>query len=398
MTERIPQARAAVASDSQWRPALVEVLAETHIPEPDVALLFVSAELVPELPEIAHETWRQTGAPVLIGCSGIGVIGPSRELERMPAIALLQLALPDGELGAVRFSPELIERANTDQHPDPEWVHKNIGLRPEQVNGWLVFASPAGVNGDAFAATLGRAYPGRAILGGFASPGPRDRETRVFVNGEILADGAVGLAIGGSYDLIPLVSQGCEPIGEPWTVTGVQDHWIETISNRPALELIIETLNNLPELIRIRAQRNLLLGFAINEYQHHFERGDFLVRNIAGIDRRRGAIAVGNSPRLGQTIQFQMRDATTADLDLALMLSDLKRDLSEEQPVAALLCSCNGRGVNLFGASHHDAAAINAAFPDLPLAGLFCAGEIGPIGPETYLHGFTAALGLIVKR
>jgi hypothetical protein len=219
----------------------------------------------------------------------------------------------------------------------------------------------------------------------------------VFLNGEAYADGGVGLGIGGGYGLVPLVSQGCEPIGEAWTITGVQDHWIETISNRPAVDVLVETLSALPEELQPRAQQNLVVGIAADEYRHEFVRGDFLVRNLIGLDRGSGAIAIGALPRLGQTIQFQVRDAATADLDLTLMLDDLRPRLAGRRPLAAVLNSCNGRGVGLFGSSHHDATAIDRKLGPLPLAGLFCAGEIGPVGTTSYLHGFTASLGLIVR-
>jgi small ligand-binding sensory domain FIST len=245
---------------------------------------------------------------------------------------------------------------------------------------------------------LGGAYAGAPIVGGLASPGPLDRRTWVFHNGEIFPDGGVGLAIGGDYGLVPVVSQGCEPIGQPWTITQVQDHWIETISNRPAVDVLVETLSELPDDLQPRAQQNLLVGIAVDEYRHEFARGDFLVRNIVGLDRGSGAIAIGALPRMGQTIQFQMRDAATADLDLARTLDDLRPRLAGRTPIAAVLNSCNGRGVGLFGSSHHDASAIRRRLGPLPLAGLFCAGEIGPIGNVPYLHGFTASLGVIVRN
>jgi len=294
---------------------------------------------------------------------------------------------------AVRFSQETVERSRE----TAAW-HRGTGIGPEGFNGWLVFADPFHLDAEGLIAGLAGAYPGVPVVGGLASPGPLDRRTWVFFNGEVYGDGAVGLAIGGEYGLVPIVSQGSEPIGQTWTITGVQDHWIETISNRPAVDVLVETLSELPEDIQPRAQQNLLVGLAVDEYRHEFARGDFLVRNIVGLHRASGAIAIGALPRPGQTIQFQMRDAATADLDLTLMLDALRPQLAGRTPIAAVLNSCNGRGVGLFGSSHHDAATIGRRLGPLPLAGLFCAGEIGPIGKVPYLHGFTASLGVIVKN
>jgi small ligand-binding sensory domain FIST len=393
MDVQVPAARAAVAADSDWETALQRVLNETRGLRPDAVVLFAASEHAAHFPEIVRRVWRETGAPVLVGCSGIGVIGPGRELERVPALAILQLALPGGALRAVRFTQSMVETCR-----DAAAWQRGLGIGPGEVNGWFVFADPFQLDADALIAGLGEAYLGTPIVGGLASPGPLDRRTWVFLNGEAYADGGVGLSIGGDYGLVPLVSQGCEPIGEAWTITGVQDHWIETISNRPAVDILVETLSALPEDVQPRAQQNLVVGIAADEYRHEFVRGDFLVRNLIGLDRGSGAIAIGALPRLGQTIQFQMRDAATADLDLTVMLDDLRPRLAGRKPIAGVLNSCNGRGVGLFGSSHHDANAIGRKLGPLPLAGLFCAGEIGPVGGTSYLHGFTASLGLIVRN
>ncbi|MEA2584858.1 MAG: hypothetical protein QOF33_2943 [Thermomicrobiales bacterium] len=389
--ESYPSARAAVAADSDWVTAVQRVLNETRGVRPDAVVLFAAADHAAHFPEIVRQVWRETEAPILIGCSGSGVIGPERELERVPAIAMLQLSLPGGSLRAVRFTQAMVEAGW-----EPTGWHDGLGIGPDEVNGWLMFADPFHLDAEGLIKGLAGAYPGAPIVGGLASPGPLERRTWVFLNGEAHPDGGAGLAIGGEYGLVPLVSQGCEPIGQAWTITGVQDHWIETISNRPAVDVLVETLSELPEDVQTRAQQNLLVGIAADEYRHEFVRGDFLVRNIVGLDRGSGAIAIGALPRLGQTIQFQMRDAATADLDLTLMLDDLRPRLAGRKPIAAVLNSCNGRGVGLFGSSHHDAAAIGRELGQLPLAGLFCAGEIGPVGDATFLHGFTASLGLIV--
>jgi small ligand-binding sensory domain FIST len=393
MDTQSPAARAAVAADADWETALRQVVNEARWVGPDAVVLFAAADHAAHLPEIVRRVWRETGAPVLVGCSGIGVIGPGRELERVPALALLQLALPGGSLRAVRFTQAMVETCR-----DAEAWHRGLGVGPRDVNGWVVFADPFHLDAEALIAGLGEAYLGVPIVGGLASPGPLDRRTWVFLNGEAYSDGGVGLGIGGDYGLVPLVSQGCEPIGETWTITGVQDHWIETISNRPAVDVLVETLSGLPEDLQPRAQQNVLVGIAADEYRHEFARGDFLVRNLIGLDRGSGAIAIGALPRLGQTIQFQMRDAATADLDLTLMLDDLRPHLAGRKPIAGVLSSCNGRGVGLFGSSHHDASAIDRKLGPLPLAGLFCAGEIGPVGNAPHLHGFTASLGLIVRN
>jgi small ligand-binding sensory domain FIST len=391
MTVTTPLARAAMTNDADWRTALERALLAINGVRPDLLFVFASYHHAEGYPELLQELWRRTRVPHLIGCSGVGIIGVERELERQPALSILALTLPGGKIATARFTQQMIDAA-----PDGADWPLRTGIAPDEVNGWLVFADPFRLDGDAFLAALAGAYPDAPIVGGFASPGPSDRQVSLFLNGKHHAEGAVGIAIGGAFELLPVVSQGCDPIGEAWTITGAQAHWVETISNRPAVQVLAETLNALPEEIRTRAQRNLLIGIAADEYRSEFLRGDFLIRNLIGVDQSGGAIAVGTATRVGQTVQFQMRDAATADLDLSLHLEQARLQLNRRAPVAALLCSCNGRGEGLFGQPHHDALAVSRKLGPLPLTGLFCAGEIGPIQGKSFVHGFTASLALIV--
>jgi small ligand-binding sensory domain FIST len=167
---------------------------------------------------------------------------------------------------------------------------------------------------------------------------------------------------------------------------------------RPALEILAETFRSLPSETQERARSNLLVGLAMNEYKDDFRRGDFLIRNLSGVDSERGAIAIGAVPRVGQTLQFQLRDPKAADSDLVELLQLAKGELGERRPIGALLFACNGRGVGLFGAPSHDACTISEQLGPVPLAGFFCNGEIGPVSGKPFLHGFTASLAVIVPK
>ncbi len=239
-------------------------------------------------------------------------------------------------------------------------------------------------------------FPGTPLVGGLASGHPRRQATYIFIDDRVVGQGAVALAISGAYTVKTVVSQGCAPIGETWTITAATDNRIETIGFRPAVEVLMDTFEALPMAMQDRASRNLLVGLAMNEYQDEFGRGDFLIRNIAGIDRESGIIAIHALPRVGQTIQFQVRDPDAADEDLHELLLRAKMDLGDQQAVGALLCCCNGRGVGLFGAPDHDINVIEELMSGMPVAGFFCNGEIGPVGGKNFLHGFTASMALIV--
>lgn len=388
------QSIAAVHQDPDWAEALRGVgLDESGpAPAPDLALFFASPEYS-ELDRLVAEAYRRTGASVLIGCSGQGVVGPSREVEGEPAVSLLNLMLPGAEL-----HPKHVENEELGALRNPEAWQAWLGLPPRWVNALIVLADPFTFDPEALIAGLTAAYPEATILGGLASGEAGTRGTALFVNGEVYTSGAVVLAVGGAYTVQAVVAQGAAPIGDPWTITGVERNILHTIGNRPALQVLEETLSGLSPEVRDRAVHNLLVGLAMDERRDTFQQGDFLIRNLLGGDRQSGALAINALPESGQTIQFQIRDAEAADQDLRRQLSAARERLEGTEVIGAMLCTCNGRGEGLFGTPDHDARAVADALGAVPLAGFFCNGEIGPVGARTYLHGFTASLALFVKR
>ena len=379
----------------EWRAALDQALDQALEPlagePPDLLLVFANAVFSTDFPELLREAAERSGARELAGCGASGVIAGERELEGQPAIAALALRLPSsGSFVSVhRVMPEDL----ADGGPPPGAWPARLGLLPGACTGLIVLVDPFSTDVLSLVAGLERDYPGVPLVGGLASGNPSVQHTHVFFGTQASGQGAVVVGLSGSVAIRPIVSQGCEPIGKPWTITEAEGHIVRAIGNRPAYEVVLETLEALSPPERQRAARNLLVGLAMDEYRDEFNRGDFLIRNLLGVDPRSGAIAIGAEPRVGQTLQFQVRDARAADEELRHML----RESADVAPrtAAALLFACNGRGVGLFGVPDHDARTTRELLGPVPLAGLFCNGEIGPVGQSTYLHGFTASLALI---
>jgi len=204
--------------------------------------------------------------------------------------------------------------------------------------------------------------------------------------------------VGGAVEVEAVVSQACTPIGEPWTITKVEGNLIHQIGNRPAYQVLADTFGRLPKDQQERARGNLFVGLVTNEYKEEFHRGDFLIRSLLGGDPKTGVLAVGARPRAGQSVQFQCRDAASATEDLTGLLEGARRKGGGGRILGACLCSCLGRGERLFGVPHHDAVLIQRLLGPVGLTGFFCNGEIGPVGGRSYLHGYTAALGLFVAK
>jgi small ligand-binding sensory domain FIST len=383
---------AAIGEGASWSEALASVgLGEdASAPAPDLALFFASPDYA-QMESLVAQAYRRSGASLLIGCTGGGVIGTGREVEDSPAVSFLNLNLPGAELAAIHVDMDDLAELR-----DPDKLRSWTGLVPSRVNAWIILSDPFTFDPEQLITDLTAASPGATIVGGLATGPSTQRGTQLFLNDEVFSTGAIVLAIGGAYTVRTVVAQGATPIGEPWTITGVDRHILHTIGNRPALEVLRETLEKLPEDVQQRASRNLLVGLAMNEYKDHFDQGDFLIRNLMGADPQSGAIAIGALPEVGHTIQFQIRDATAADQDLRRQLASAREAIGDVEVAGALLCTCNGRGVGLFGQPDHDAGAVAEAFGPLPLAGFFCNGEVGPVGGQTYVHGFTASLAFFI--
>ncbi|MBI5687850.1 MAG: FIST C-terminal domain-containing protein [Verrucomicrobia bacterium] len=356
----------------------------------DLAMLFVSPKFVGALPDLIEDIHLRLGARCLIGCTGGGIIGVDREVEGSPAVALWAASLPGVTVQPFRVTQQQVEESN-----GPAFWHSELGIGPEDEPSLVLLPDPFSMDATRAVEELSAAYPGRPLVGGLASGARQAGENRVWIGEKVYEDGAVGVALCGAVRLRAIVSQGCRPIGEPLIVTKAQRNIIVELANQPPVVALQETLKALSEQDRKLAQQALFIGRVINEYQADFHRGDFLIRNIVGLDPNNGAIAIGDREiRSGQTVQFQLRDGVTANEDLRELIEKQEVALAKNPPEGALLFSCLGRGENLFGKPNHDVGLIREKIGPLPLAGFFCNGEIGPVGDKTFVHGFTSVLAL----
>ena len=232
-------------------------------------------------------------------------------------------------------------------------------------------------------------------MGGMASGAAEAGETILFHDRTIHRDGAVGARLPRAVPVRTLVSQGCRPIGQPLVVTRAERNLLQELGGRPALERLRETVGALPPPDQELVSHGLHVGRVIDEYKSEHGLGDFLIRGVIGADPGTGAIAVGDHLEVGQTLRFQVRDAATADEELRSLLEQEVAHLPG-RAAGALLFTCNGRGSRMFGVPDHDAKLVSSFLGGAPLAGFFCAGELGPVGGKNFVHGFTASLAVFV--
>jgi small ligand-binding sensory domain FIST len=362
-------------------------------PSVSLGLVFLAPKFFPHAAQILELLRVHAQIPLLVGCSSTSLIVKDREIEDAAGLVLGLYFLPASELKAVRFTQEEVEEAN-----GPGYWHVETDLTADRTNGWLAFVDPFHLDAEAWLRQWNEAYAPLPIVGGLASGDFTEQTTQVYLNGQVFEAGGVAVSFGGNVELASVISQGCKPIGETWTITKAEQNLIQEIANRPAYEVLAETFNRLPSEEQKKAQRNLFVGLVINEYLEEFHRGDFLIRNIVGANPQSGTLAVGASPRAGQTIQFQRRDAATGTEDIESLLQRTKRRLEGKTIYGGCLCCCNGRGHRLFGEPNHDARHVQEMLGPLAVTGFFCNGEIGPVGERNFLHGYTASLALFVKK
>jgi small ligand-binding sensory domain FIST len=362
-------------------------------PEVSLGLVFLTPGLMPDAAQVLELVRVHAQVPLLLGCSSPGLIAGEHEWEEVQGVALGLYYLPGARLEPFRLTQSQVEEAD-----GPAYWHRETGVSPERNRGWLVLADPFHLDAEAWLQGWNEAYPAHPVVGGLAGGDFVNRRTQVYLNGDVFEEGGVALSVGGKVRLASVVSQGCTPIGETWTITRAERNLIHRIGNRPAYEVLLETYNGLSPEEQRKSQGNLFVGLVVNEYREEFHRGDFLIRNLLGADPRTGSLAVGAWPRTGQTLQFQRRDPEVASDDLRTLLLQAREQLQGQRVLGGCLFACNGRGRRMFGRPHHDAALIQTQLAPPGLSGFFCSGELGPVGDRNFLHGFTASLALFVQE
>ena len=380
-------------SESGLRQWAEELRRQLRAPQVSLGLVFMTPKFFSQAKQILEILRVHARIPLLAGCSSTSLVAGDEELEENPGLVLALYSLPGAKLDGIYFTQSQVEEANGEAY----WQDLTK-IEALQTNGWLTFIDPFHLDSEAWLRSWNESYAGLPVYGGLSSGVFADQVTQVYLNGDVYEDGGVAVAVGGDVTLAGVISQGCTPIGDTWTLTRVENNLIHKIANRPAYEVLSETVNEMSPDEQKKVRGNLFIGLVVNEYLDEFHRGDFLVRNLLGGDPQTGVLAVGAMPRAGQTMQFQRRDAEAATEDMNELLARTHVKLGGATVYGGCLCCCNGRGKHLFGTSGHDAQMVQKQFAGIGLSGFFCNGEIGPVGQKNFLHGFTASLALFVKK
>lgn len=385
-----PSLEAAVADAVERAASLLQAPA-------DLALVFISAAFTSEYPRLLPLLQeRLSETTVILGCGGGGIIGMTQEgqmqeLENSPALSLTLAHLPGVNVKGFHVVAE--ELPDLDSPPDT-WIDL-IGVSPANQPQFILLSDPFSTGINDLLQGLDFAYPGSVTVGGQASGSSMPGRSGLFCNNRLYRSGTVGVAMSGNIVLETIVAQGCRPIGKPHVISKGERNIVLELDERSPLEVLRDLIESLSDADRQLAEHSLFIGVVRNEFKQDLEQGDFLIRNLLGVDPKVGAIAIGDRVRSGQRIQFHLRDAQTSAEDLEWLLQRYQKQTKEHPTAAgALMFSCLGRGEGLYGQPNFDSELFSRYLSDIPLGGFFCGGEIGPVGGSTFLHGYTSVFGI----
>ena len=367
--------RAAYGAGEGWQDSLQACLDALATPPEgaNLGLVYTTDVLADHLGDIVARLRAATGIQDWLGTVGTGVSACGLELHDRPAVVLLVGAFPAEAFRVI------------------EPVSEGLGAFETRHGRWIAERTPyfGIVHGDPRTVGLPDLVAGLSqlsasfLVGGLSA----SRGEMWQVAGEVAQGGLSGALFSPDLKVVTGLSQGCTPIGPRRLVTEAESNVVKTIDERPAVEVFIEDIGELLARDLRRIGGYVYVAFPIAES----DTGDYLVRNLTGIDTEKGWLGVGHSVTTGDRIQFCRRDHNAAVKDLKRMLADVKRR-SDGAPRAGLYYACVARGPNLFGSESEELRLIRAELGEFPLVGFFANGEIS----HDRLYGYTGVLALIL--
>lgn len=371
-----------------------KIFADLGKQEPDLLTVFVSAQHAAHFEELSHLLLREFESSYLFGCCAVGVIGGGREIEDRPALSLTGAVLPGVRMKGVHLDAAQVPPV----YAEPRLWEDALHLTASQQPSFLILADPFSFETESFVKGLDRVYPSATKIGGLASGARQVGSTALYLGNEVHRSGAIALALTGNVRIDTVVAQGCRPVGDPMFVTMAHENLIRELDGHPPRDVLASLFESLPAADRELFSQSLFLGLAMRADANQYVPGDFLIRNILGMDPQSGALWVNAHVPANSVVQFHLRDASTSAYDLERALTHHRASTLSAPSSGALLFSCAGRGMGLYGQADHDSNAFRRLIADVPIGGFFGNGEIGPVQNSTYLHGYTSAFAVFSER
>jgi small ligand-binding sensory domain FIST len=333
------------------------------------------------------------GTDQIVGNSAYGILTDQAELEQRSGVAVM--ALEGAKEAVFPFLVPNLQESNFQAGGNLARMLREARLEPS-----LLTILP-----DAYSFQQGPFFDGFEseasfvpLVGGCTSEPGGDEKTFQWLGERVSVDAVAGLAFGDPFDFEIGITQSCQPLGEPLRITRSQGNTIHEIDGRPAYDIFLELISHLHFEDTREVFHRLFLGLPLKSFQTEFTRAHYLIRNIMGVNARRGTLACASHVEQGDYVTFALRDPLKAKEDLVLMLQDVKDRAAGRKALFGFYFNCCARGVSLYGTPGEDTALIREYFPRLPVAGFFTFGEIAPVEHVNHLHHYSGIFVLAFEK
>ncbi|CAM2065450.1 FIST C-terminal domain-containing protein [Sulfidibacter corallicola] len=359
---------------------------------PDLLLVFVSPHHSALFDCVPRLLVQELQPAQILGCCGSGLIGGGREREHQVAFSLTAALLPHTRVNTFHLDASIKKPLTLNG------LTEAVGMAPEDGPAFILLSDPFTFPTESSLALFDQAYPFSQKIGGLVSGGESPGDHVLYAGGHMYHGGMVGAALEGPIAMDTIVAQGCRPIGLPQYLTSSHGNIIVEINGHSPKLVLEELYRSLNSEEREIFRHSLFLGIEMQPEERVYNRGDYLIRNLLGMDLTNGYLQVGADVSKTRVIQFHLRDRNASIQDLTSQLTRYREVAARFPPRGALLFSCLGRGQAFFGVPDHDSNLFHEELGEVPLGGFFCNGEIGPVQGRTYIHGYTSCFGVFREK
>jgi len=377
---KTPIFKAACATGTDWHIIIEQCLTELES-KPGSAclgLIYITEPLAPDLETLLEQLRDRTGVREWIGTVGSGICCTGREIYDQPAAVVMLAELPEN---SYRLIPAGLDALAEMLTLNRDWIAAH------EARFGIVHGDPRNNHVPQIIESLSLELDPGFLVGGLSSAGSPDHQIQVA--GKCYENGLSGALFSAEIPVISGLTQGCTPIGSKHTVTRSQRNILVELDGRPALDVFSEDIGEVLARDMSRVAGYIFAGLPVPGS----DTGDYLVRNLIGIDPTQKLVAIGDLVEEGDPVLFCRRDGDTAREDMLRMLRDLGKRVRGDIR-GGVYYTCLGRGRYQFGEHSEELQMIRDELGDFPLAGFFANGEIS----HNRLYGYTGVLTLFLSH
>jgi small ligand-binding sensory domain FIST len=341
-----------------------------------LGFIYVTDALAPYLENMLARLREQTGVADWTGSVGSGICCSAREIYDEPAAAIMLAAFP---VDSYRLIPAGISEMSDALAEQQEWIASN------NVHFGIVHGDPRNNHIAQIIESLSSYLDPGFLVGGLSSA--ENEMNLLQVAGGIQQNGLSGVLLSADVPVISSLTQGCTPLEHKHVITRCQGNLLAELDGRPALDVFKQDVGEVLAKDLSRVAGYIFAALPIPGS----DTGDYLVRNLIGIDPQEKIVAIGDNLEEDAQLMFCRRDGAAAREDMERMLDDLGKR-SKGIIRGGIYFSCLGRGRNQFGEDSGELKIIHERLGDFPLVGFFANGEIS----HSRLYGYTGVLALFV--